>query len=325
MARRKKARLKEQKGLPDWAKAIQELREVLGGGTQKELAARLRSKQCTVSTWLRGDETRKPSADSLIRMAGLAPNPDLASRFLRLANISDEAIFSVARKLQTDRFREAAPLIEKGDIVLVDRVRETLQGREIAGPKVPLPKEFAPNPDSTICLIADEKSDGMIDAPRGLFLVDTSIEGLDCVKELVPHVVVIYLDREGFSRERYRSPGNVPRGVYIGRMVVERSVRKDEQGPRLIHEWTLYSLFFRERSNIVHLGSTSVPLPFDIPGYPPLGTDWDDYFASMCLRDHPEQWREYVEIRDELLSKFRLPADTKVLGRVIGRLSGNVK
>jgi hypothetical protein len=261
----------------------------------------------------------------LIRMAGLAPKPDLASRFLRLADISDEAIFTVARKLETDRFREAAPLIEKGDIVLVDRVRETLQGREIAGPQVPLPKEFVPNPDLTICLIADEKSDGIIDAPRGLFLVDTSIEGLDCLKELADRVVLIRFERGGFTVERYRRPLEVPPGIYIGRIIVERSVRKDEQGVRLVHGWALHSLLAKGWLRIVDLGTASVPLPFDIPGYPPLGRDWDDYLALMCLRDHPDQEREYLEIRDELLSKFRLPADTKVLGRVIGRLSGNMK
>jgi hypothetical protein len=91
-------------------------------------------------------------------MAGLAPNPDLASRFLRLANISDDAIFSVARKLETDRFREAAPLVEKGDIVLIPRFRETLQGTEEAGPGIPLPAKFIPNAGSTSYLELDETS-----------------------------------------------------------------------------------------------------------------------------------------------------------------------
>ena len=173
MARRKKPRRKEEKRLPDWAKAIQELYEVLGCGTQEEFAARLRFKQGTVSTWLRGDETRKPSADTLIRMAEFAPKPDLASRFLALANISDEAIFSVARKLETDRLREAAPLIKKGDIVLVSSSRETLEGREEAGPSVLLPREFIPNPRFTSLLQLDETSalNGFV--PGDILVLDT--------------------------------------------------------------------------------------------------------------------------------------------------------
>jgi len=171
MARRKKARRKEEKRPPDWAKAIQELYEVLGCGTQEEFAARLRFKQGTVSTWLRGDETRKPSADTLIRMAGFAPKPDLASRFLGLANISDEAISAVARKLASDRLRKPAPLIEKGDVFLVPPYRETAQGREEAGSSIPLPTEFIPNRDSTCFLVLDEDCSGhLLDAGDILIL-----------------------------------------------------------------------------------------------------------------------------------------------------------
>jgi transcriptional regulator with XRE-family HTH domain len=144
MQRRKTAGLKKKKNMPAWAKDINDLYRVLRCATQGEFAARLRSKQGTVSTWLRGDEARKPSADTFIRMAGLAPKSDaeLVSRLLRLANISDETIRSVADKLDADREKDLASEAAAGKLVSIAPLAEFNDGSMA---DLVLPRRCVPN------------------------------------------------------------------------------------------------------------------------------------------------------------------------------------
>ena len=307
MPRRKKVRRKERKRLPDWANSIQELREALGCRTQEELAARLRSKQGTVSTWLRGDETRKPSAEMLIRMAGLAPKPDLASRFLRLADISDEAIFTVARKLETDRFREAAPLIEKGDIVLVDRVRETLQGREIAGPQVPLPKEFVPNPDLTICLVVDEKATAIVDSPKALFILDESEKAAPNLLPFWRQVIFAEYNPES----GIKPDPDVRPGIYLGRLALRDATAPTVRIKGLTGQARLYLLTSLLAAPSIWLGGWVHPSLIDL---------------LDATREDPEPEQNPLviaaqkESRDLVRNELRLAPGWRILGRVVGRL-----
>ena len=315
MARRKKPKLREQKSLPDWTKAIQELREALGGGTQEKFAGRLRSKQCTVSTWLRGDENRKPSADSLIRMAGLAPNPDLASRFLRLAKISDEAIFSVARKLETDRFREAVPLVEKGEIVLVPRYRYTAQGREEAGPPVPLPAEFIPNQRSTICVVVDEAARGIVNAPRGTFIVDTSVEEAQELTQLWEKAVLLDFQLEDRSFRK---------GIYAGHLRLDRRISYVGRAGELAKQASLDMLTRRAFASLP-LGEWRHPSFDELRFETIVGTDGVGRLRPPTLEETDAIERLERETEERAPVEFRLPNGIRIIGQVIGRLSGNVK
>jgi len=317
MVARKNPRFPKRKKLPDWAKAIHELYQLLGCGTQEEFAARLGFKQGTVSTWLRGDETRRPSADTLVRMAGLAPEPDLAGRFLRLVNIPDDTIFSVARKLRTDRFKEAVPLVEKGEIVLVPRYRYTAQGREEAGPRVPLPAEFIPERDSTICIVVDEKPSRIVSSPRGLLLVDTSVEGAQNLALLWTNVVLVELELKEASNRRF------PDGLYVGRLFLR------EPGGSVKDE-----LFRLRRFAELDL------LTGEVADYVPLG-GWDhpsfEKFRVVWTFPKHEDGEEFIRIHRDELSRalketkerapieYRLPKGVRILGQVIGRLTGHLK
>jgi transcriptional regulator with XRE-family HTH domain len=102
----KRATLKREPNIPDWSKAFHELYRALKCSTQEEFAVRIGSKQGTVSTWLRGDEARRPSTDTFLRMSALVTNidPALASRFMRLAGISDDVILAIAGNLSKEVF-----------------------------------------------------------------------------------------------------------------------------------------------------------------------------------------------------------------------------
>jgi hypothetical protein len=106
MRHRKSAAGKRKIALPDWAVAIGDLKVALGCKTQDEFAFKIRVKQGTASAWLRGDLSRRPSADAFFRMASLVPenHAELASRLLRLAGTDEQTIFTVARKLMADKY-----------------------------------------------------------------------------------------------------------------------------------------------------------------------------------------------------------------------------
>jgi transcriptional regulator with XRE-family HTH domain len=149
MKRRKKATPRKVKSVPDWAQDIRKLSTVLGCGTQEEFAARVGSKQGTVSTWLRGDEARRPSADTFVRMAGLAIkfDPSLAARFLQQAKVSKETILSIANQISTEMIVHP----QKGESFLIPRVEKTAHGLRELGTSIVMPVELIPNPGSTYC------------------------------------------------------------------------------------------------------------------------------------------------------------------------------
>jgi transcriptional regulator with XRE-family HTH domain len=301
MVARKNPRFPKRKNLPDWAKAIHELYHLLGCGTQEEFAARVGAKQGTVSTWLRGDETRRPSADTLVRMAGLAPEPDLAGRFLRLVNISDDTVFSVARKLKMDRFREAATLVQKGEVVLVPRYRYTVHGKEEAGPPVPMPAEFIPSVDSTICLLVDyESSTSVRESPRGLYILNSSCEGTEDLERLWGAVIAVdYQPKSGDPSEW---------GVYIGRLNLRM--------PSPVLYW---------RHLVWH-----ADLELLLDGRKlPLGT-WQHPGAKNSQYSRGSQQQTDltdVELTGNLRARreLRLQKGIEILGKIIGRLTGHLK
>jgi hypothetical protein len=78
-------------------------------------------------------------------------SPDLAARLLRIAGISDEIIVSIARKVDSDRLWEAAPLVKKGKAFLIPRVEKRPDGLKDLGTSILMDVELVPNPASTYC------------------------------------------------------------------------------------------------------------------------------------------------------------------------------
>jgi len=149
----KRVRRKKGRSLPDWAEAIHELYRALKCSTQKEFAARVESKQGTVSTWLRGDEARRPSADIFLRMSGKAAqiDPALASRFMGLANVSDNTIITIAESLSKQIFMPP----HETDLVRVLPSEDSLEA--LAKGDLALPSRFIVSPAWTRYMIVDEE------------------------------------------------------------------------------------------------------------------------------------------------------------------------
>lgn len=307
MARRKKARPKQQKRTPDWAKAFQDLYTALGCNTQEDFAARLGFKQGTVSTWLRGDETRKPSADTFIRIAGRAPNPDLAGRFLHLADIADEVIFSVSRKLETGRIQEAGPLVQKGDVVLLRRFRETRRGREEAGPDIPLPVEFIPNPDSTICFVVDGEATAIADCPKALFILDESERDAPNLEPFWGQVVFARYDPGTASNP---DPEIRP-GIYLGRLILKRADIARAALRGLIAQAILHLLTKIQTVPSIMLGSWVHP-------------DFGELNRATAFDENADKNPQVVTAKQDaekrVRSELRLRSGWTILGRVLGRL-----
>ena len=89
----------KRKKIPAFVHTIEKLRDKLGVKTQAQFAELLGVKQPTVSAWLKGDETRPPSADSYIRMAALARDEDLALELLNLGGVTGEQLSRVSSLL----------------------------------------------------------------------------------------------------------------------------------------------------------------------------------------------------------------------------------
>jgi transcriptional regulator with XRE-family HTH domain len=321
MKHRKKAKVKKAKSVPDWARDIRELSGVLRCSTQEEFAARVGSKQGTVSTWLRGDEARRPSADTFIGMAGLAAqlNPKLASRFLRHAHISDETIFSIAEKLQGDQIIKVAPLIETGAAVLIPRFRETEHGREEAGPPVPLPVEFVPNPPATICLLVDEDSSGVASAPKGLFILDTSIGGTRNVIEYQERVVAAYIPAP--TEGRYPNPN----GIYVGRLKLFQRMNS-RQPDRVWLNVYLVPLVVRPTAERLGIPSYLEPLNESFDETIEIGFHEEREAVSGLEWGDPNQVQaRLAEIWSRVGPEFPLDEGVRIIGKVIGRLTGHLE
>jgi transcriptional regulator with XRE-family HTH domain len=308
---------------PSIGKRIRALREARHD-TQAELAKCLGVTQGAISAWERDDKERAPSAEAFFRLANLAENPEDKVLFLGKAGIAPETITSAARKIAKDfvedHIERAKVLKDKGDVILIRRYRETAQGIEKAGPRVPLPTEFIPNPDSTCCFVVDELASGVIDAPRGLLVVDTSVEGTENLHDLLSRVILLwYKPLYEFERR--------PQGIYAGRLGIQAGALRKGDTVELVHHWSLQFLTSAaglSMMSFLNLGTHSGILPFDFSKTPEK-TNFSVVDLLDFVRGSEQRERMLSETRDRMLSEFRMVKGNKVIGQVIGRLSGNVK
>lgn len=301
------------KKLPEFAVRINNLRSKLGIETQAEFAERLHVKQPTVSAWERGDKRRAPSAEIYFRLASLAPDRADKIIFLEMAGLDEQAILAAAEGLLEKRAKEAEGLREKGGVILVPRFRETQQGREEAGPPIPLPTEFIPNPGSTICFVVDEKCTKVLDSPRGTLILDESVKDAEELAPLWNQVVLV--DYPGGTEE---DAANVPRGLYVGRLILREFVRKfgwgDRGTPGAIWHARVSLLTGNPRLESIRVGTFASD--------PPEGTPW--YKNDLLPSQLAQLDRFYKDSRERARVELRLDRGCRILGQVIGRLTGNV-
>jgi len=261
------------------------------GMTQLELAKSIKVGQPQVSAW--EGERDSPSPGAYLRLGTLAPKPEQKIFFWKLAGLDEQSIVAAAHHISKGR---VAPPME-GEIIRVPRYRETLEGRRDAGPPVPLPVEFVPNPTATICLEVSGPS-SIVDAPHGLFVLDTSAAGTANVLVLQERVVMV--DAPQLPGTRH------PAGLYVGRLRLQQS----QHARRPDWAWLgVLLMSLTDFSESLQLGSYENTEVMQ-------GVAWED--SNERDRRLREMWRRVG-------SNFPLAERVRILGRVIGRLTGHLE
>ena len=263
--------------------------------SQRALADALGLRQTVVSAWETGDNV--PSCEAWVKLASLAPSPDNLW-FLKQAGLDREIIIAAARTLKEN----AVIRPKEGEMVVIPRFRETKRGREEAGPPVRLEAEFVPNPLTTICLCVDEKSIAIMDAPKGLFILDTSCEGADDLSALWGHVIAIHY------APKLLEPFGHRQGTYIGRLQIDYDVGGFRLEGLIRYTGTL-DMLTESRFRFLHVGSYTDP-----QGMKGLAED-----------DKEGESDRMGEIEKRAVSGLRLLEGVRVLGKVIGRLTGHLE
>lgn len=263
---------------------------------QSDLAKRLGVSESRIPEWMAGK--RLPSPDTLIKLGRLALEYRLPGPFFfwALAGVDAETLEKMADEIAEGRYKVV------GNTVPIPRFRETGHGREETGGPVPLPVEFVPNPRTTICLEVDEKSSGVVDGPKGLFILDTSVFGTSDVLAHQEQVVMVYMPGLPI--------GGHPKGIYLGRI---RLQQRQHMG-RPDWAWVgamLVSLTEHQSfgMSIIWLGSYEEP----------------EIMRGVRWEEADERDRRLAELWRRVGSNFPLTQGVQILGRVIGRLTGQIK
>jgi transcriptional regulator with XRE-family HTH domain len=275
------------------SKQISKLRKVRGE-TQGEFAKALSVTQPMVSAWeaVKGEA---PSSGAYLRLGNLATYPENIW-FWERAGIERQAMLSAFEMDLQER--GTPPLI--GEVIRIPRLSETLKGRESAGPAVPLPAEFIPNPGATICLMVAEASATVVDMPRGMFLLDTSIEGVRDLSQLWGRVVMVRHGGHGEGIEGW------PEGLYVGRLTLERALGVSD-GKDIFFYGNL-AMLGRE------VGHYNLPLGRCVaPG-------------AMTGYGDREDWARRIKEAEKLArAEMHLNKGIRILGKVIGHLTGHLE
>lgn len=328
------------------------------GENQAEFGKVLGVGQGAISAWELDDKARAPSADAFFRLADLAKEPEDKLLFLANAGLTPKTIQSAARRLEKDfledHLESSTALEVKGDVILIPRCRYTVQGREEIGPPVPVAVELIANPASTVCVVLETAGIGR---GGGFAIVDTvDSDSVNLASFWGQAVLAEFAPRS--EREDY--PG-WPEGIVPGVLYLEAE-EGGLEGTRWIANLlpvgrSILSTF----PVVIGMWIERRPIPartLDVPADKPLAKAEDirrDFFRRHESRfprlpgEDEAQWAGRIgrAIADErettpfdlfksptflaataeikASKEVRLAAGCTILGRVIGRFSGNVK
>jgi hypothetical protein len=226
--------------------------------------------------------------------------------FWAKAGLDEDAILATAETLRKGRVKESTALEETGDVVLIPRYRQTRQGREETGPLVPLPREFIPNPDSTVCFVVDAKATAVVDSPKAVFILDESEKDAPSVLPFWKQVVFVEYNPEIGSKP---DPDARP-GIHMGRIGLVPPFE-------LTADMTLWvfarfhSLTERQAAPSITVGSFRYSAQNELAGIDPnrIDSNFDPRVVSTRAK-----------VRDLALKELKLDAGWSILGRVLGRL-----
>ncbi len=287
------------KKAPVNAETVARVKELLDMfGRRVRLAAAVDQNESRISEWLSGK--RAPTPGDWIRLGKLALEYGLAEPFFfwEQAGIDSQTVMSMAGKIVKGQYELV------GNTVPVRRFRFTEQGREEAGPPIPLPAEFIPNPASTVCIVTDDKATGVVDSPGAVFILDESEKDAPDLTPFWRQVVFARFDAEADAQR-------LDSGIYVGRLsLVEPSLR------RFRGEARIADARFHPLADILNERTLT------------LGW-WIDRSVKEALEavgDEPEPeknplvvaaWKESVE---RARKGLRLDRGWSIMGRVLGRL-----
>ncbi len=288
---------------------LEHLKEVITKvGTQAKVAKEISASGSRIPEWNAGK--RLPSADTLIRLGRVALEHSASDPFYfwALAGIDPQTLKSMASKVVEWEEEVAGPTIP------IRRYRQTLEGREESGPPVSLPSEFVPRPRQTVCLDVDGAiGSDVLEAPRGLFIVEISTTDVDRPKTFWNRVMVVhYAPPEGTSL------GTDPHGIYIGRLGLEgpslSSGRQHFGFGAVLSMLTMQNLWPSSGGRIVEYAHTLY-----------LGNHFEPAATATARPGGEAADRAEEEAVKRALSDFRLAKGIHIVGKVIGRLTGHLE
>jgi len=263
------------------------IRRIRGEVYQAKFGRLLGVSQATVSAWERDDEDRTPSADMYFRLAMLASRPEDQASLLQKAGLTGSAILSAAERIRADR---SAPPSE-GEIFRVAIVRCTTNGIEETGELFPVAASKVECESSTVCLIIDEYTFGLGEAPFGLYILDTSLAGAEDVGACKGWTVVRYAPES--------STLIVNEGLYAGQIRTDATAR----GNKVLLQLKLAALG--------RASGDQTPILLGLYEDP-------DAMSGLAPEDIEGRGRRLAEMREHAWPKFPLLEGVSILGRVIG-------
>lgn len=301
---------KKRKELKNLGDELARLRDSLHL-SQEEMAQKLGVGRSAVSGCEIGRIRLAPR--TLIKLMEMSPSEEQRLFFLEQMGLDRDTILraaDVAFKKQMEP-PAAAKIMNARSYHVGDR------GLVDAGEDVPLPAKFIPNPKATICMLMDEEAKGVRSSPRGLFIVDRSGADTEHLLSFLGRVVVMSFTPAG--------PHDPPAGIYVGRISLRRRVWGEGSREHLHHYWELDLLLDRGPEHQVSLYSGGFDFPFEVPrgAATPGGSRIMDVWS--WLAGHPSREKLFFEAEHQALSSARLRHGCRLIGEVIGSLSGHTK
>jgi transcriptional regulator with XRE-family HTH domain len=275
------------------------IRTIRHTSTQAEFASILGVTQSMVSAWESGREA--PSTANWVKIADLTGSAD-ADWCWEQSGLDYRALAAQAIERIKKESKEGTVELSRGTVIPIPRFHLTEQGRKEAGRPLPLPVECIPRPLATICISVDQSSNVIEDAPRGIVILDTSYEGVEDLTPLWGRVVMLHYapdDPLSISPER--------KGIYMGRLEADFHKPYESEAVRL--HGTLVRLVSTVHP-FIHLG---------------VYAETKEKLEIALKKRGAEQKLSADFIGERALEEFRLLKGIRILGKVIGRLTGHLE
>jgi transcriptional regulator with XRE-family HTH domain len=269
------------------------------GENQKDFAKAMGVTQPMMSALEAGRDN--PSPAFYLRLASVAPYPQNLW-FWEQAGIDIKKLMSASGTFS----QEQSPRPLEGGTVRIPRFRETLQGREEAGLPIPLPAEFIPNPQSTVCLVVDYKATAIVDSPQAVFILDESGKDAPSLSPFLAQVIFIEHRPESGIDQGLQAPP----GIYMGRIRLSLSTQPSAR------------MTFLATVRLTLLHGRNAPSPLTLARFE---YDSSDDLAGIDrnldnLLNDPRIVPAWRKANERALKEAKLGPDWRILGLVLGRL-----